>query len=162
MPSVSFFKNPFLIHFPEKSRALFLVFYSLYTNCSCNFPSCKVFFLSSFFLFVNSSFISPSSITFSFTQHIFLTFFQVVIQSSPFNWYTVLHTYESSLSPSFRSLLASLFLVLVQHTYQTSFLCLLSSSRLFVLESLSDYYSFHIASSIKSRWLILHPSLLSW
>ena len=28
------------------------------------------------------------------------------------------------------------------YQYQTSFLCLLSSSRLFVLESISDYYSF--------------------
>ena len=70
------------------------------------------FLLSSLFLFENSFLVSPSSITFSFSaplRHIFLTFFfrchailsfQVVMQSSPFSCYAVLHTYESS-HPSF-------------------------------------------------------------
>ena len=64
MPSVSFFKTPFVIHFPQNVCAMFLVFYK---NCPCTFPSCKVFFHASLFLFVNSSFVSPFSITFSFS-----------------------------------------------------------------------------------------------
>ena len=43
---------------------MFLIFY---TSFPCNFPSCKVFFLSSLFLFVNSSFVSPYSIRLSFS-----------------------------------------------------------------------------------------------
>ena len=69
--SVSFFKNPFIIHFPENSCAMHLVFS---TNCPCIFPSCKVFFLSCLFLFEISSFVSLSSTTFSFSAPLSITY----------------------------------------------------------------------------------------
>ena len=98
MPSVSFFKNPFLTHFHENKCAMFLVFS---TNCPCNFLLCKVFFLSSPFPlceFLLCIFLLDHILLQCSTQHIFLTFYQEVIQSSPFS-YAVLHKSSPSFFP---------------------------------------------------------------
>ena len=62
--SVSFFKKP--IPYPLFWKFVCNVPAFNSTNCPCTSPSCKIFYLSSLFLFENSSFVSPSSITFFF------------------------------------------------------------------------------------------------
>ena len=67
IPCVSFFKSHLLSWNLVCDVPGFLYF-------SCNFPSYKVFFLSSLFLFVNFSFVSLSSVTFSFSAPLSISY----------------------------------------------------------------------------------------